>query len=73
MRTEAHIVEDLSGTLEAAIEIAHRRANNLRQLRDALERNDKEEALSIARKVCGLNETMPGAVESINSRTSRRR
>lgn len=48
--------KDLSGTLDAALEIAAARAQSLRQLRDALESNDDALALSIARKVCGLND-----------------
>jgi hypothetical protein len=67
-------LEDLSGTLDAALEISARRAQSLRQLREALESNDDALALSIARKVCGLNDqTMLRAVESINGRTSDRR
>lgn len=42
------------GTFEAALEIAERRAQTLRQLRTALESNDNARALSIARKLCGL-------------------
>lgn len=58
MSTDLKLVEqDLSGTLTAALEIAQRRADTLRQLREALERNDDALALSIARKVCGLNES----------------
>jgi hypothetical protein len=57
MRPELKIVErDLSGTLDAALEISKRRANNLRELRQALERNDDALALSIARRLVGLND-----------------
>lgn len=57
VNAELKIVEpDLSGTVEAALEISKRRANNLRELRQALERNDDALALSIARRLVGLND-----------------
>lgn len=62
------------GLVEAALEIAERRTNTLRELRVALERGDNDLALSIARKVCGLNDQKSHrVVEGIHSRTSRRR
>lgn len=49
-------VDKDQGLVNAALEIAERRANTLRQLKEALLSNDNELALSLARKVCGLNE-----------------
>lgn len=60
MSAKLKLVEDETsvpaGVMSAALEIAQRRADTLRQLRNALKRGDDAEALSIARKVCGLNE-----------------
>lgn len=61
------------GLVNAALEIAERQSHILRQLRSALERGDDALALSLARKVCGLNEKSHRTVESIDRRTSRRR
>lgn len=47
---------DYQGTIDAALEIAQRRADTLRELREALVSNDETKALSLARKVCGLDD-----------------
>lgn len=60
------VEQEIRGTLEAALEIAEQRANTLRQLRDALESNDDVEALSIARKLCGLNEKSDRVVKGVH-------
>lgn len=44
------------GCLEAALQIAQRRAVQLEQLREALVREDNEQALTIAKQLCGLND-----------------
>jgi len=46
----------LSGLVEAALEISRKRAETLGQLRDALERGDKEEALVLAKQLVGLSD-----------------
>ena len=45
---------DYSGLLEAALEISKRRADVMRQMREALLRGDEAEALVYARVLCGL-------------------
>jgi hypothetical protein len=54
MRTKLKLVDTESGLLNAALEIAQRRANTLRELRQALVRGDDLLAISLSRKVCGL-------------------
>jgi hypothetical protein len=50
------LVDGHQGTFDAALEIAQRRADTLRELREALVSNDEKKALSLARKVCGLDD-----------------
>ena len=46
---------DLSGVLDAALEIARRRRDTLAQLRAALEAGNQEQAITLAKELCGLN------------------
>jgi hypothetical protein len=46
----------LSGLMDAALEISRRRAETLGQLRDALERGETEEALELAKQLVGLSD-----------------
>lgn len=68
MSAKLKLVEDNNlppaGVLDAALEVARRRADTLRQLRDALKRGDDALALSIARKVVGLDAKGNRAVKS---------
>ena len=59
------------GLVDAALEIAEQRTQTLRQLRHALERGDNDLALSLARKVCRLNEKSNRTPSRFDSRTSR--
>jgi hypothetical protein len=59
------VVNKNQGLVDAALEIAERRANTLRQLKAALLSNDDELALSLARKVCGLDEKNNRANQSL--------
>lgn len=48
---------DISGGLvDAALEISARRRETLARMRDAFRRGDREEALSLAEKLCGVSE-----------------
>jgi hypothetical protein len=44
----------LSGVLDAALEIARRRRDTLAQLRAALEAGNQEQAITLAKELCGL-------------------
>ena len=46
--------EALRGVLDAALEIARRRRDTLAQLRAALEAGDHEQAITLAKELCGL-------------------
>lgn len=59
------VVDKNQGLVNAALEIAERRADTLRQLKAVLLSNDDELALSLARKVCGLNEKSNRANKSL--------
>jgi hypothetical protein len=59
------------GLVDAAIEIAERRADNLRQLKKALLSNDNELALSLARKLVGISETSNRTFKSLDGGASR--
>jgi hypothetical protein len=45
---------DLDGVLDAALEIARRRRDTLAQLRAALEAGNQEQAITLAKELCGL-------------------
>lgn len=62
---------DFSGVVDRAIEISRRRADTLRQLREALLSNDDAAALSLARKVCGLDEKVSPITAGQYRRASR--
>ena len=47
---------NISGLVDAALEIANGRRETLRRLREALEAEDNTEALKLARKLCGLDD-----------------
>ena len=66
-------VEADQGLVDAALEIAERRANTLRQLKTALLSNDDAKALSLARKLCGINEKSHRTFKSIDGGASSRR
>ncbi len=42
------------GLIDAALEISARRRHTLGQLKDALERNNVEEAIQFAKQLCGI-------------------
>jgi hypothetical protein len=50
----------VQGLVDAALEIARKRKETLTDLRKALEVNDSEGALKLARKLCGLEEQEKG-------------
>lgn len=45
-----------SNLIEVALEISRRRADTLRQMREACERGDKEEVMRLSRQLVGLDE-----------------
>jgi hypothetical protein len=47
---------NLTGALEAALEIAGKRRETLARLRIALEQGNNAQALNIARELCGLDD-----------------
>jgi uncharacterized protein YpiB (UPF0302 family) len=46
----------LSGLIDAALEISRRRADTLKLIREACEREDKEEVLRLSRILVGLDD-----------------
>lgn len=46
--------KDFDGVIDAALEIARRRRDTLAQLRAALETGNREQALTLAKELCGL-------------------
>jgi hypothetical protein len=48
--------DDLSGIVDAAVEISERRRETLATMKEALERGDSEEALEYARQLCGIDD-----------------
>jgi uncharacterized protein YpiB (UPF0302 family) len=46
----------LGGLVDAALDIAKKRKDVLRDLRAALQTHDTEEALKLARQLCGLED-----------------
>lgn len=72
MNSELELKNNDQGLIDAALEIAERRAHTLRQLRDALVSGDDEKALSLARKVCGLDEKVYSTPKSFNRSAGRR-
>lgn len=44
------------GAIEAALELSRQRRDTLDRLRSALVKGDTDEALSLARQLCGLEE-----------------
>jgi hypothetical protein len=56
MNQKKSLTDDCSfkGLVDAAIEIAQRRRETLRRLRQALETSEDAEALNVARELCGM-------------------
>ena len=50
----AEDVPNLAGMVDAALEICEHRRDTLRRLRDALLNEHNDEALSLARQLCGI-------------------
>jgi len=48
-------VGDLSGVVDAILDVGRQRKLLLDQMRNALESGNSEEAMGCARKLCGLN------------------
>jgi hypothetical protein len=56
-RTEPSAISEssaLSGVLDSALEIARRRRDTLAQLRAALVAGNQEQAITLAKELCGL-------------------
>jgi len=49
-------LEEFRGFIDCAIEVAENRAKLLQNLKDALEANDDQLALTYARQLCGVKE-----------------
>lgn len=53
--TQAMSASEISGGLvDAALEISAKRRETLARMRDAFQRGDREEALALAEKLCGV-------------------
>jgi hypothetical protein len=48
--------EALNGIIDAAFEISERRRDILAQMREAFDRGDVSEALTLAKKLCGVDD-----------------
>lgn len=48
--------EALNGIIDAALEISERRRNILAQMREALKQGDEGKALTLAKKLCGVDD-----------------
>lgn len=46
----------MTGLIELALEISRRRADTLRQIREACERDDKEEVMRLSKILVGLDD-----------------
>ena len=51
----AHSGHSISGIVDAILEVGHQRNGLLAQLRAALEAGREKEALTLARRLCGLS------------------
>jgi hypothetical protein len=55
-RQSSGTCRSLTGLLDAAMDIASKRRDALREMRGALVKGDNEAALQYARRLCGLND-----------------
>jgi hypothetical protein len=54
-RSITNCESDISGIVDAIVEVGRQRKMLLDQMRSALESGDGEKALAFARRLCGLN------------------